>query len=163
MNQKEVINLLKRRPAGLRNRNPLNIMGGSVKWQGEVGRDLENRCIFCDERYGYRAAFKLLRNYQKLHGICRLDKIIQRWAPESDGNNTKGYIQRVCNYMNCEPDIEFNFYQPSQMNLHCLLVLAMAKVELGEEWTPFISVDNIRWGYDLAFGYITIPKNEEEN
>ena len=162
MNQKEVSNLMKRRPAGLRNRNPLNIMSGDVKWQGEVGHDYKNRCIFADERYGYRAVFKLLRNYQKLHGINRLDRILQRWAPEADGNNTKGYIQRVCKDLNCSPEREFNFFKPSEMDVHCMLVRAMAKVELGDEWEPFISMDNIRWGYDLACGYITIPNNDTE-
>lgn len=152
-----------RLPRGLKNRNPLNIRSTGVKWLGEVGRDPQYFCIFADERYGYRAAFKILRSYQKLHGICRLDRIIERWAPAKDGNHTGNYIKRVCRELMCDRERVFNFFRPSEMEVHCQLVRAMALVECGDEWAARISMEQIRWGYDLACGYQTNINQEEEN
>ena len=44
--------------------------------------------------YGYRAAFVLLRNYIG-KGKDTIGKIIAKWAPSSDGNNTQSYINYV--------------------------------------------------------------------
>ena len=44
--------------------------------------------------YGYRAAFVLLKNYIG-KGKDTIGKIIAKWAPSSDGNNTQSYINYV--------------------------------------------------------------------
>ena len=44
--------------------------------------------------YGYRAAFVLLKNYIG-KGRDTIGKIIAKWAPSSDGNNTQSYINYV--------------------------------------------------------------------
>lgn len=65
------------------------------KWQGEVvpSQDAEFK-QFETMAWGYRAAFKLLHNYQKYHGCRILSDFISRWAPPSE-NNTAAYIAAV--------------------------------------------------------------------
>ena len=61
-------------PRGLRNCNPLNIRKtGSRPWLGEVrpGQDAQF-CQFQDMAHGYRAAMRLLQNYQRLYGPRRV-------------------------------------------------------------------------------------------
>ena len=75
------------------------------------------------------------------------------WAPESDGNNTRGYIQRVCEIA-ClrETDIIVADTQDviQQENVK-FLVQAMACVENGCG-ESCISMKEIDEGYKLAFG-----------
>ena len=49
---------------------------------------------FKERVYGYRAAFVLLRGYIA-KGKDTIGKIIARWAPSSDGNDTQNYIAHV--------------------------------------------------------------------
>ena len=85
-------------PRGLRNNNPLNIRKTTTKWQGQVehlnGRTDKAFCQFRDLKYGYRAAAKLLLNYQTIHGCRTIRQIINRWAPPVE-NNTGMYVHRV--------------------------------------------------------------------
>lgn len=80
---------------GYRNNNPLNMRHDNDKWQGEVvpSQDAEFK-QFETMAWGYRAAFKLLHNYQKYHGCRILSDFISRWAPPSE-NNTAAYIAAV--------------------------------------------------------------------
>jgi len=86
-------------PRGLRNNNPLNIekTKGENPWQGEIVPSKDNRFAqFRTVAYGYRAAFKLLNNYQRNYGLDTIRKMITRWAPPSDeGNDTEAYIRDV--------------------------------------------------------------------
>lgn len=65
------------------------------KWQGEVvpSQDAAFK-QFETMAWGYRAAFKLLHNYQKNNGCRILSDFINRWAPPSE-NNTSAYISTV--------------------------------------------------------------------
>lgn len=65
------------------------------KWQGEVvpSQDAAFK-QFKSMAWGYRAAFKLLHNYQKNNGCRILSDFINRWAPPSE-NNTSAYISTV--------------------------------------------------------------------
>ena len=127
----------KKLPRGLRNRNPLNIRKSDQLWQGQTGND-GTFCIFLNNAYGYRAAFRILKTYNV--------------APESDGNNTRGYIQRVCEIA-ClrETDIIVADTQDvvQQENVK-FLVQAMACVENGCG-ESCISMKEIDEGYKLAF------------
>ena len=49
---------------------------------------------FTERVYGYRAAFVLLRGYIG-KGKDTIGKIIAKWAPSRDGNNTQSYINYV--------------------------------------------------------------------
>ena len=86
-------------PRGLRNNNPLNIRRSKMtSWQGQVislnGHTDSAFCQFRTLAYGYRAAIKLLYNYQRYYRCNSIHTIISRWAPPTE-NNTEGYISSV--------------------------------------------------------------------
>lgn len=79
---------------GKRNNNPFNIRyNSSNNWIGQIGSDGEF-CIFDTMSHGIRAGGVLLRNYLK-QGTNTITKIISKFAPASDGNNTEKYINDV--------------------------------------------------------------------
>ena len=82
-------------PRGIRNNNPLNIRRSTDKWLGLSPTQRDPAFFqFIDLTYGYRAAGKLLQNYQRLHELYNLNGLIARWAPAKE-NNTKAYVARV--------------------------------------------------------------------
>ena len=82
----------KRGSRGLRNDNPLNIRHGKSQWVGTREKQTDKSFVqFTESMYGYRAAFVLLKNYIG-KGKDTIGKIIAKWAPSSDGNNTQSYI-----------------------------------------------------------------------
>lgn len=82
-------------PRGLRNNNPLNIRKSTDKWLGLSPTQRDSAFFqFVNLTYGYRAAGKLLQNYQRLHKLYNLNGLIARWAPAKE-NNTKAYVARV--------------------------------------------------------------------
>lgn len=85
-------------PRGIRNCNPLNIRIGN-KWKGEVASptDKEFEQFSC-MHYGLRAGFILLRRYIERYHLDTVTEIISRWAPATE-NNTRAYINRVCERM----------------------------------------------------------------
>lgn len=89
---------------GIRNDNPLNIRHSQSKWQGMREKQTDKQFVqFTKRVYGYRAAFVLLRNYIS-KGKDTIGKIIAKWAPYSDGNNTRSYI----NYVSRSTGIDLN-------------------------------------------------------
>ena len=146
-----MIKLKKQLPRGLRNRNPLNIRKGDQLWKGQTGND-GTFCIFLENKWGYRAAFRILNTYNTKYHIYSVRQIISRWAPERDGNNTRGYIQRVCEIA-ClkETDIIVaDSHDVEQQEDVKFLVQAMACVENGCG-ESCISMNEIDEGYALAF------------
>lgn len=80
---------------GYRNNNPLNMRHDNDRWQGEVVPSQDGAFKqFETMAWGYRAAFKLLHNYQKNNGCRILSDFINRWAPPSE-NNTSAYVSTV--------------------------------------------------------------------
>ena len=141
----------KKLPRGLRNRNPLNIRKSDQLWLGQTGND-GAFCIFVSNEYGYRAAFKILKTYNTKYHVYSVRGIIGKWAPPSDGNNTRGYIERVCRMTGLrETDIIVaDSIDVEQQERVKQLVLAMACVENGCP-EGAIDRDDIDEGYDLAF------------
>ena len=85
----------KRGSRGLRNDNPLNIRHGKSQWVGMREKQTDKPFVqFTARVYGYRAASVLLRGYIG-KGKDTIGKIIAKWAPSSDGNNTQSYINYV--------------------------------------------------------------------
>ena len=118
-------------PRGLRNCTPLNIRTTNGRpWVGEVrpGQD-EVFCQFQDMAHGYRAAMKLLQNYQRLYGLRTLRHIISRWAPPSK-NDTRGYLNTVCYITKWDVDLTLQLKRREQM---IPLVSAMSQVENGRK------------------------------
>lgn len=90
-------------PRGIRNNNPGNIRDGSDKWQGLSGIDDDDQfAVFTDPTWGIRALARILINYQDKYNLRTVAEIINRWAPPSE-NNTRAYVERVCEAMEVAP------------------------------------------------------------
>lgn len=73
--------------------NPLNIRYSEKnEWLGQTG-ECNGFCVFSEEKYGWRAAFVLLKNYYK-KGFRTISQIIHRFAPASE-NPTSSYVSFV--------------------------------------------------------------------
>lgn len=114
---------------GFRNNNPLNIEKSKGNaWQGEIVPSADSRFAqFKSMAYGYRAAFKLLYNYQHRYGCQRLEDFINRWAPSSE-NNTRAYIAIVAKRSRLSGDSIIDTKNGEQMRK---IVSAMSYVENG--------------------------------
>lgn len=118
-----------REPRGWRNNNPLNLeYNPDNRWQGQRGND-GRFAIFATREYGYRAALKILRNYQTRYHLLTLTEMINRWCPpEERGNNTPAYIATVARRGNLPTDEPLDLNNKSV----CVRLLeAMTYVECG--------------------------------
>lgn len=80
---------------GLRNNNPLNIRRSNDKFLGEIQPSGDPAFKqFESTKFGYRAAFRIINTYIKT-GYNTIEKIVSRWAPAKDNNNTSAYIEHV--------------------------------------------------------------------
>ena len=125
--------MAKKIPRGIRNNNPLNIRRSRLKWNHEIFREPMDKsfCQFDEMKYGWRAAFCLLRRYITVYGANTIEKIIRRWAPSTE-NNTQAYIEMVSKLANKAPDAPIDF-----LTIEILQVAAaMCRVENGEFYYP---------------------------
>lgn len=138
-------------PRGLRNNNPLNIKSFKEKWQGQVGDD-GTFCIFQSLMWAFRAVFKLLMHYNRLHRYT-VRSIIERWAPATE-NDTNAYVESVCRNTGFEPTTIIDVANTEDEYEAKQLVLAMASVELGMDFEKVKELfkDDIYAGYELAVG-----------
>ena len=112
---------------GIRNNNPLNIRHSTNKWQGMAPHQTDKAFVqFTARKYGYRAAFVIIRNYIGLHHANTIGKIIARWAPSSDGNNTQSYINFVSKTSGIKADTPLQFADQKSM---VSIVRSMAQME----------------------------------
>ena len=122
----------KKVPRGIRNNNPLNIKKGS-SWKG-LDLYLTNRestfCVFKSPRWGFRAAFMLLRKYYNTYKLRDISSIIRRWAPETE-NLTKAYINTVAQSVSRSPFEELPPLSSSHIDDWVNIALAMCWVENG--------------------------------
>lgn len=115
---------------GYRNNNPLNMRHDNDKWQGEVVPSQDGAFKqFETMAWGYRAAFKLLHNYQKNNGCRILSDFINRWAPPSE-NNTSAYVSTVAKRAGLSDVSEIDTLKGDTMRA---VVSAMSYVENGVE------------------------------
>lgn len=118
-------------PRGIRNNNPLNIRKSSTPWLGKKAESTDPSFEqFTSLEYGLRAGLINIRTYLKRDRLQDITQIINKWAPDSDGNNTKAYIEAVCKKATITPHqiIKYN-----DKNTLCRIVWAMAFVECGQE------------------------------
>ena len=92
---------------------------------GQTGRDGQF-CTFSAPKYGFRAAVKILLKYAGKDRETTISDIINKWAPESDGNDTCAYIATVCNAMHMQPDDTINVMDWQTVTR---LLISMAEVE----------------------------------
>lgn len=115
-------------PRGIRNNNPLNIRHGKSQWVGMSETQTDKMFVQFTERvYGYRAAFVLLRNYIA-KGKDSIGKIIAKWAPSSDGNNTQSYINYVSKSTGINASHALKFEDKNDL---VEMVRSMAQMESG--------------------------------
>ena len=130
--------------AGQRGNNPLNIRASYDKWQGERGIQIAGKngkfVVFENLKYGTRAAFRLIRNYIK-SGTNTINKIISKWAPSSDGNNTENYINRVSKNTQIPKDkvLEVNDFETLKK-----IIAEMAIIETG----IILKQDELKYGFE---------------
>lgn len=115
-----------------RNHNPLNIRKGS-QW---LGIDPNNRdkafVTFISDEYGFRAAFRILKNYMtKNPPVNTIQNIIIRWAPPSDGNPTQRYIEFVEKTAKIDRNTVLSYKDEKSM---VAMVSAMAIFESGHQY-----------------------------
>ena len=147
-------------PRGLRNHNPLNIRKSAQLWQGQRSHD-GTFCIFESNEWGYRAAFRILRTYNRKYNVYSVREIIAKWAPPEDRNNTPAYIERVCRESGLrETDlIVVDSWMEERRNDAIWLVWAMAKVENGDRFISFDDLKEVKKGYELAFSNLNANAN----
>lgn len=115
---------------GYKNNNPLNMRHDNDRWQGEVVPSQDGAFKqFETMAWGYRAAFKLLHNYQKNNGCRILSDFINRWAPPSE-NNTSAYVSTVAKRAGLSDVSEIDTLKGDTMRA---VVSAMSYVENGIE------------------------------
>lgn len=145
-------------PRGIRNNNPLNLRRTNSQWVGLLTRnDLSSKeydeyfCQFRQMRYGWRAAFvNLCVNYYIVRGINTVEDIIMRWAPPSDGNNTRAYIREVCDRLGYKPR-QLVPHPKNDAGFWIDMALAMAHVENGRD--EDFDIDEILVGWELFEKY----------
>ena len=84
---------------GIRNCNPLNIRRvAGTAWKGQRAEQTDREFVqFESMEWGIRAAFCLLRTYERKYHLNCIADIITRWAPPSE-NQTGQYISNVCRW-----------------------------------------------------------------
>lgn len=131
-------------PRGLRNNNPLNIekTKSGNPWQGEIVPSKDSRFAqFTTMAYGYRAAFKLLNNYQRNYGLDTIRKMIGRWAPSNE-NRTDAYVRTVAERSGVPADSRIT---ATNRDVMIPVVAAMSFVENGVE----AKMSDVHSGWDL--------------
>ena len=117
-------------PRGYRNNNPGNIRINGDLFQGEI-RPSKDKSFkqFETMAYGYRAIFRILRNYYNNYNLDTIRKMIGRWAPENE-NDTEAYVKAVSGYAGIPADDPININDREQM---IRIVSGMSKVANGRE------------------------------
>ncbi|WP_429761600.1 structural protein [Vibrio wakamikoensis] len=129
---------------GIRINNPLNIRISNNAWTGKVTPSKDKAFeTFSHSKYGFRAATKLIRNYQNLYGLNTLQGIISRFAPKSDNNDTDNYVQFVAGRLNVGASTPLNLFDDEFMTR---LVHSMSIMEVGR----YYSLEDAAQGVALA-------------
>ena len=100
---------------GIRNNNPGNIESSeSFQWQGQNGND-GRFATFSSPEHGIRALGINLLAYHR-RGLDTISKIISRWAPPQDNNDTPAYIQKVSQALGVSPHARLDVASPSVLS-----------------------------------------------
>lgn len=115
-----------------RTNNPLNIrFSPANRWQGQVG-ECKGFCIFKNEAYGIRAAYRILTTYIS-NGVNTIESIVSRWAPPTE-NDTKRYIDFVADQTLIPADMELTDLSIHDYWTKVIIIEAMAKMECGKSY-----------------------------
>lgn len=112
--------------------NPLNIRYNPLnRWRGQVG-EYKGFCVFENEAYGIRAAFRILTTYIA-NGINTIESIVSRWAPPTE-NNTQRYIDFVVDETLIPATLELTDLSIHDYWTKIIIIEAMAKMECGKSY-----------------------------
>ncbi len=82
-------------PLGIRLSNPGNIKRTHIEWKGMTRFQNDPKYIrFENPFYGVRVIVKILTSYNKVHGLCTINGLINRYSPTIE-NFTHAYIRDV--------------------------------------------------------------------
>lgn len=114
---------------GERNNNPGNIRSvPGISWLGQIAGKDQSFATFDSSENGIRALVKLLRNYQRVHGLKTVRQIIARYAPPADNNNTSAYSRAVASALGVGEDAEIDLSNNATMTA---MVAAIIRHENG--------------------------------
>ena len=131
----------------VRNNNAGNIKISNSAWIGKVPNSKNTDGTFeqfYEKKFGDRAMIKLIRNYIK-SGYDTLDKIVSRWAPNSE-NPTSSYKLYVVNESGLMPDEQIGYNDKEKIES---LVMAMADFEALPQDRPVITEDQFEQAYAI--------------
>lgn len=130
-------------PRGIKNNNPGNIRKGKDQWQGMSADQSSDTAfvVFDGPQWGIRALVKILLNYQR-DGLDTIARMINRWAPPADHNDTSAYALAVARGVGVEPDTKV---QVANYAIASRMVKAMIKVECaGFTYPPEVLAEGLR-------------------
>lgn len=97
---------------GIRNNNPGNIESSELfRWQGQSGSD-GRFAVFNSPEHGIRALGMNLLAYHR-RGLDTIHKIISRWAPPTDNNDTASYVNKVSQALGVSPHSKLDIQSPA--------------------------------------------------
>lgn len=115
---------------GVRLNNPGNIRITRQLWQGEAPTQIDPAFItFTGPQWGLRAIAKIMLTYQA-HGLDTVRKIVSRWAPSGDHNDTLAYIKGVARDIGVNEDEVIDLHNPGLM---AAMLRAIVHHENGEQ------------------------------
>jgi hypothetical protein len=137
---------------GIRNNNPGNLEASwAFTWQGQNGTD-GRFATFASPEHGIRALGVNLLAYQR-RGLDTVSKIISRWAPPQDNNNTTAYIQNVSLALGVSPTTRLDVASPA-----ILTALSKAIIHQENGKVPF-SDETIASGIASALGMAALSES----
>ncbi|NEG92454.1 hypothetical protein [Leclercia adecarboxylata] len=137
---------------GIRNNNPGNLEASwAFTWQGQNGTD-GRFATFASPEHGIRALGVNLLAYQR-RGLDTISKIISRWAPPQDNNNTTAYIQNVSQALGVTPTTRLDVASPG-----VLTALSKAIIHQENGNVPF-SDETIASGIASALGTAALSES----
>lgn len=97
---------------GIRNNNPGNLESSELfRWQGQSGSD-GRFAVFSSPEHGIRALGMNLLAYHR-RGLDTINKIISRWAPPTDNNDTASYVSKVSQALGVSPHSKLDIQSPA--------------------------------------------------
>jgi hypothetical protein len=140
-------------PRGLRNNNPGNLRPSGDDWKGMIGVQ-DNFIVFSDLSWGIRAMATDLANKISNGGLNTITKIVNRYAPASDGNDVAAYIGKAMKpvrigHISRETGFGPNQDLPVSLDTLQKLVRAMIDHEVGGEFSHLVTAGDIEEGIAL--------------
>jgi hypothetical protein len=119
---------------------------------GQVGNDSKGHAIFSDMKFGYYAfandiLYKIFQRPNKLNTIGVIGKIVNVYAPASDGNNVEKYIK----YLEQKTGINRNAILTKNKAVLIRLLDAMGEYEVGANYYKLIPQTDKNFGIEKAF------------